>query len=91
MVSETAGNAMITVSRVGGSTGAVSVGFATVAGGSATPGSDYLGSASTLSWGDGDVADKTFGVTLLDDMAVDGAKTVNLQLSNPLAARPWAT
>lgn len=82
-VSETAGNATITVSRVGGSTGAVSVSYATVAGGSAIAGTDYLGSASTLSWVDGDIADKTFSVTIFDDMAVDGNKTVNLQLSNP--------
>ena len=82
-VSETAGTAAITVSRVGGSTGAASVAYATVAGGTAIAGTDYLGSASTLNWADGDVADKTFYVTIFDDMAVDGTRTVNLQLSNP--------
>lgn len=79
---ENGGNATITVRRTGGSSGAVSVGYAT-ANGSGTAGNDYTPASGTLNWGDGDSANKTFQVPLLDDSAVDGNKTVNLLLQNP--------
>ena len=45
---ENGGQATITVKRVGGSNGAISVQYATVAGGSAAAGSDYTAAAGTL-------------------------------------------
>ena len=82
-VAENAGTASITVTRTGGSSGAVGVSYAT-SNGSATAGSDYTASSGTLGWANGDAANKSFAITLLDDTAVETAETVNLSLSNPI-------
>ncbi len=79
---ENAGKVTITVNRVGGSAGAVSVQYAT-ANGSATAGSDYTAASGTLTWADGDTAPKTFTVALTDDTAVEGDETSNLTLAGP--------
>ena len=57
-VSETAATVTYTVRRTGGTTGAVSVDYATAAG-QAQPGSDFEDASGTLSWNDGDASDKT--------------------------------
>jgi len=80
--SEQAGAATITVTRQGGSSGAVSVDYAT-ADGSGVAGVNYATTTGTLSWNDGDNATKTFSVPVLDDGLADGDRTVNLKLSNP--------
>jgi hypothetical protein len=73
----------ITVSRQFGSHGAVSVDY-TVTGVTATAGADYSALASgTLTWADGDTADKTINVTIHDDTFSEGKETINLALSNP--------
>jgi hypothetical protein len=73
----------ITVSRQFGRHGAVSVDY-TVTGVTATAGADYSGLASgTLTWADGDTADKTINVTIHDDTFSEGKETINLVLSNP--------
>jgi plastocyanin len=79
---ENGGNATITVARSGGSSGAVSVNYST-SNGSGTAGNDYTPANGTLNWGNGDSANKTFQVPVLDDTALDGNKTVNLHLQNP--------
>ena len=79
-VGEAVGSATITVSRSGGSNGAVAVTYAT-SNGTATSGSDYTGKTGTLSWAAGDTADKTFTVTIANDTAAEPAETVNLTLS----------
>lgn len=83
---ETDGTARITVTRVGGSAGAVSVDYGvtlvtTEAG--ATPGEDFLPRAGTLEWGDGDTSRRSFLIPILDDSEVEGDETVELTLSNP--------
>jgi Leucine-rich repeat (LRR) protein/ribosomal protein L35AE/L33A len=80
-VDEDAGQVTITVTRVDGSQGAVSVDYAT-SDDTATAGSDYTESTGTLSWSDGDTSDKTFTVVILDDDTYEGDETVNLTLSN---------
>lgn len=70
----------ITVNRSGGSTGAVTVAYAT-GGGNATAGSDYTAASGTLSWAAGDVAAKTFAISITNDASVETAETVNLTLS----------
>jgi hypothetical protein len=85
-VGESAGVATITVSRTGGSKGAVQVNYATVAGGTAVVGSDYNTASGTLSWADGDSSSKTFDVTILDDHEAEPNQTVNLALSDPTGA-----
>lgn len=65
-VNESAGTITITVTRTGGSEGAVSVSYLTVNGTAVTPG-DYLAAMGTLNWADGDTAPKTFQVTIVND------------------------
>ena len=75
--------ATIGVNRLGGTTGAVSVSYATVAGGTATSGLDYSSAAGTLSWANGEGGTKYFTVPILADAITDPNETVNLALSNP--------
>jgi len=80
-VAENGGSALITVTRTGGSAGAVAVSHAS-ADGSATAGSDYSASSGTLSFADGEVS-RSFSVTILDDQAYEGNETLSLSLSGP--------
>jgi hypothetical protein len=82
-VNENAGVATFTVTRTDGGFGAVSVTYATVPGGTATPGVDYMPVTGTLSWADGDTANKTFTVPIFDDGQAGPDKTVQLALSDP--------
>lgn len=84
-VNEAAGTATITVTRAGGSSGAASVQYATSDGSANQPG-DYTSASGTLNWADGDAADKTFTVTIIDDAAIESSETVNLTLSNATGA-----
>lgn len=63
--SEEAGTVTVTAVRSGGSSGASSVNYGT-SDGSATNGVNYVATSGTLNWGNGDAADKTFTVTLID-------------------------
>jgi len=75
----------ITVDRVGGSAGAVSVDYAT-ADGTATAGSDYTAiPVTTLNIGDG-VTSETFDITILDDTTYEGDETFGVILSNAVGA-----
>lgn len=80
-VAEEAGAIAITVTRSGGSGGAVSVDY-TTQDGTATAGADYNATSGTLSFADGELS-KTFTVSLLDDALVEGDETVTLSLANP--------
>ena len=80
-VSESAGSATITVTRTSGSTGVVSVDFAT-SNGTATAGADYTATSGTLSWVDGDAAVKSFAVPITNDTLAEGNETVILTLTN---------
>ncbi|BAP33174.1 polymorphic membrane protein [Chryseobacterium sp. StRB126] len=75
-------NQVITVNRNGGSTGAVSVDYAT-SDGTAIAGTDYNAASGTLSWADGDMQPKSFTVTTLPDLAADDNETFSITLSNP--------
>lgn len=81
-VGEGGGTASLTVNRVGGDDGAVSVSYAT-SNGSATAGADYTQSAGTLDWADGDSGARTIMVPILEDGAVESNETFNVTLSNP--------
>jgi hypothetical protein len=80
--------ALITVQRVGGIDGAVSVHWATSAG-TATPVSDYTESSGNLNWADGNADDQTFTVTVVGDTVHEFDETVNLTLSAPPEAPDW--
>ena len=81
-VGEGAGSAAITVQRVDGDDGPVSVGWTATAG-SAAAGSDFAAGSGTLSWADNDDDTKTFTVAVVNDSAAESGETVNLTLANP--------
>jgi hypothetical protein len=80
-VNETDGQATVTVRRVGGTGGAVSVDYATSDGSAHAPG-DYATTTGTLNFADGETQ-KTFAVPVVWDGLAEGDETVNLALSNP--------
>ena len=81
-VSETDGQATVTVERLGGVGGAVSVDYET-SDGTATAGSDYTATSGTLDWAAGESADKTFTVPVAWDGRAEGRESINLTLTNP--------
>ncbi|MDM8561565.1 Calx-beta domain-containing protein [Candidatus Parabeggiatoa sp. HSG14] len=80
-VNENSGSIMISVIRTGGSDGTISVNYTTV-NGSANNGSDYTGNNGRLSWGNGDVAHKTFTINIMDDNHFEGNEHFRVMLSN---------
>ena len=81
-VAENGGNATITITRTGGSAGAVGVTFAT-SNGTATQPSDYTAVTQTVSFANGDTASKTVSIPIVNDAVVEANETVNLALTNP--------
>ncbi|WP_457668455.1 Calx-beta domain-containing protein [Thiolapillus sp.] len=81
-VDETAGSVSVTVNRTGSSAGQVSVGYATV-NNTAMSGSDYVSSAGTLVFQNGE-ASKTLNITINDDGLAEGSEYFALVLSNPV-------
>ena len=79
---EGAGSFTVSVDRVSGEDGAVSVSYAT-SDGSAQAGSDYASTSGVLNWADGDDATKTFQVPIIDDAQDENDETINVALSNP--------
>jgi hypothetical protein len=87
---EGAATATISVSRTAADGDAVSVQYATFAGGTATGGSscgtsgvNFINSSGTLSWAAGDVSPKSFTIKLCDNTIPEPDKTVSISLSNP--------
>ncbi len=82
-VNENAGNAYITVQRVGGSAGQVSVRYQTIPG-TAQPGAtnDYGAVSGTLTFQNGQIS-QTFSVPIVNNFVVAPDKHLTLQLSNP--------
>jgi hypothetical protein len=81
-VDEISALAGLTVRRIGGRKGAVTIDYATMDE-TATAGVDYIPITGTLSWGDGEMAEKTLAVPILDDSEMEGAETVGVVLRNP--------
>jgi hypothetical protein len=79
------GTATVIAQRTGSGAGAVSVSFATTDG-SAVAGADYAAGTGTLSWADGDVADKMISIAITDDLAIEGDEMFALGLSSPVGA-----
>ncbi len=77
-----AGTATVVVSRSGGNNGIVTVDYIS-SNGTAVAGVDYTASSGTLSWADGETADKSFLVTISDNSDLDGDKTLTLSLESP--------
>jgi hypothetical protein len=72
-VAENAGSVSISVTRSGGSAGAVSVQYFTGPG-SALAGSDYQQANGVLSWGSGETGAKTFTVPIINDSHARGRR-----------------
>jgi Leucine-rich repeat (LRR) protein len=79
-VIETDGQATFTVTRTG--SGARTVNYATTDG-TATAGSDYAQTTGTLTWADGDLADKTITIAITDDGDFEGPETFTITLTDP--------
>ncbi len=79
---EAGGSATVTVQRVNGDDGAVSVQYA-AASGTATAGQDFTAVSGTLNWADNNDSPKTFSVPIQNDNADEANETVLLTLSNP--------
>jgi hypothetical protein len=82
-VGEGGGNAIITITRTDSSTGAISVGYTTATGGTATEGADYTYTSGFLDWADGDTASKTLMSLSSMIRTWRGNETLNLTLRNP--------
>ena len=94
-VMENSGVGTVTVIRNGGNYGSISVDVSATSG-TAIAGTDFTAVTTRLQWNSGDTTPKTFSVPLINNNIVDGARTVNLQLSNAstngaLGNRPTAT
>ena len=80
-VAENGVMATLTVRRLGGTAGAVTVNFAS-SDGSATAGLDYTATSGTLSFAEGETS-KTFSLMVINDNEIEPNETVNFALSNP--------
>ncbi|MDD3896781.1 MAG: Calx-beta domain-containing protein [Candidatus Peribacteraceae bacterium] len=80
-IDENAGELSVTVERTGGTTGQVSVNYAT-SNNTALAGTNYEATSGTLTFDAGQTA-KTFVVNIVDNTEQKGNKIFNLTLSNP--------
>jgi CSLREA domain-containing protein len=77
---EDGGNAVISVTRTGGSAGEARVDYAT-SNGAATAGQDYTSASGTLIFAEG-VTTRTFNVAITNDAVDEPDETINLTLTN---------
>ncbi len=80
-VMENADSLTLTVNRVGGSSGSVTVDYATQDA-TAIAGADYQTSLGTLSFADG-ITSQSFSVPIINDADTEGTETFVVALSNP--------
>jgi hypothetical protein len=79
-VAQNVGSLTVTVNRSGGSSGSISVAYATTSG-TAVAGTDFTAASGTLSWADGDSAAKTFSVPVSNAAPFLGSKSFAIALS----------
>ncbi|MBK9441061.1 MAG: pre-peptidase C-terminal domain-containing protein [Comamonadaceae bacterium] len=90
-VRENAGNAVITVTRTGGSDDVASVSYSTSAG-SAVAGVDYGSVAGSLTWGSGDASDRSFSVPIINNtIRNQGSRVFTVNLTNATGASLLST
>jgi hypothetical protein len=82
VVAQAAGSVTLSVNRVGGSSGAVTVNYAT-SDGTAKAGSDYTQTSGMLNWADGDASPKSFSVPVSNATAFAVTRAFNAVLSAP--------
>jgi hypothetical protein len=76
------GDLVITVTRSGGGTRAISIPFGTHAQ-SAEENTDFTPTSGTVEWADGDTSDKTIVVPFVDDLNVESEETFVVELGEP--------
>ncbi len=81
-IAQNAGTITLSVNRSGGSTGAVSVNYATT-NGTAIAGTDYTTSSGTLNWADGVSTAQTISVPISNAAPFVGTKVFSITLSQP--------
>ena len=81
-VSENAGTVTLSVTRHAGSTGAVSVHYATI-NGSAFAGQDYTATGGTLNWANAESGTQTITVPILQNNASANSTTFTVSLDTP--------
>ena len=86
---EDSGGVVVTVNRVDGATGVVTVDFET-SNGTATSGSDYSATAGKLTFNQGETS-KAFFITFVSDSVFEGDETLNVTLSNPIGGAVLGT
>ena len=96
-VVENAGNMVVTVNRVGGSDGTVTVQYRTLDGAYGMPsnqtawaGSDYSSRSGTLTFAPGETS-KTFTVPITNDTSVEQSEYFTIQLRNPAGGATLGT
>jgi hypothetical protein len=81
VVNENAGSVTVAVTRVGNTSNAVTINYAT-SNGSANAPDDYTGTSGSLPFAAGETV-KHFAVPIIDDALVEGTEKINLILSSP--------
>ncbi|NNF99401.1 MAG: hypothetical protein HKM93_08485, partial [Desulfobacteraceae bacterium] len=87
---ESDSNAVITIKRKAGKTGEVTVDFST-SDVDASAGSDYTTTSGTITFSEGDMADNSFTVPIIDDGRYEPSEEINLVLSNPTGGATLGT
>ena len=82
---ETAGSLILTVSRTGGSSGAITATYGT-SNGSALAGLDYAQTVGNVSWANGDTTNKTISIPVFNDGVTEGGESFTVTLSSPSGA-----
>lgn len=89
LVSEGAGHLDVTLTRTGGSDGAVSVNLAT-SNGTATAGSDYTATNTSVAFAAGETA-KIVSISINNDTLLENNETFSISLSNPAGGATLGT
>jgi len=87
-VGEGATPAVISVTRVGGSSGAITANFSTSNGTAVAPGDYGAVTNFPISYADGETGTKTVNVSIVDDSIYEANETVNLSLSSTTILSP---
>ncbi|WP_017663385.1 PA14 domain-containing protein [Baaleninema simplex] len=80
----------VTVRRSGGSTGIVGATIA-LSNGTATSPDDYDNAPITVTFADGDTADKVISIPIVDDDRIEGDETLDLTLTDPTGGATLGT
>ena len=80
-IAENGGMVTVTVTRTGGILGNISINYGT-SDGTATASSDYTSTIGLLTFVDGDNANQSFNIPILDDTVFEGDESFSINLSN---------